>query len=208
MKERDVWLARRSSGGGSVYHDMGNTNYSVFMPREAFSRELSAKMVAKALVQNDIPAYVNKRHDIAVDDFKVSGSAFKLTQKRAFHHGTMLIDVDLTRLKGCLHSGKDTLIANGVASVPSPVVNLRDYSWTIDHATFCNSVKLEFVKQFGTSQDIVEEVVWDETLIDVVDEIKQERDKLKTWDWLYGQTPEFTYTLSNTFDWGQVVGEK
>ncbi|KAJ2817303.1 hypothetical protein IWW50_006215, partial [Coemansia erecta] len=104
MQKRDVLLARRTSGGGAVYHDLGNTNYTVLMPRQAFSRDRCALMVAQALKQADIPAYVNARHDVAVGERKVSGSAFRLTSARAFHHGTMLIDADLARLNGCLRS--------------------------------------------------------------------------------------------------------
>ncbi|KAJ2907977.1 hypothetical protein GGI21_003345, partial [Coemansia aciculifera] len=101
MAKRDVVLARRSSGGGAVYHDLGNTNYTVVMPREAFTRDACANMVAKALRAScDIPAYVNARHDVAVHQLKISGSAFKLTKLRAFHHGTMLISADLDRLHG------------------------------------------------------------------------------------------------------------
>ncbi|KAJ1674625.1 hypothetical protein EV182_002894, partial [Spiromyces aspiralis] len=205
MKKRDVWLVRRTSGGGAVYHDMGNSNYSVFMPREQFTRDRCAVMVARALVHLDIPAYVNARHDVTVEDFKVSGSAFKLTRERAFHHGTMLIDVDLGRLKGCLHSEMgNNMVAKGVASVPSPVSNLRNYSWTIDHTSFCNAVIAEFAKEFGLVRPLSSVVEWDESSSNIIENIAEMRDKIKTWDWLYGQTPEFTYNLAHDFGWAKM----
>jgi lipoate-protein ligase A len=87
---------------------MGNSIYTIFMPREAFSRRRNAELVAEALVQLDIPAGVNERHDIVVDGHKVSGSAYKITSKRAYHHGTMLIDADTEILKGCLSKKRMT----------------------------------------------------------------------------------------------------
>lgn len=72
------------------------------MPRESFSRKTNAELVTRSLNQLDIPASVNERHDIVVDNQKVSGSAYKITSARAYHHGTMLIDADTETLKGCL----------------------------------------------------------------------------------------------------------
>ncbi|KAJ2038967.1 hypothetical protein H4S04_007227 [Coemansia sp. S16] len=199
MAERDVVLARRSSGGGAVYHDLGNTNYTVVMPREAFTRDMCAEMVARALQASDIPAYVNARHDVAVDGLKISGSAFKLTKQRAFHHGTMLIDADLTRLHGCLKSqAHDCIDAKGVASVPSPVVNLRDYSLSLDHSSFCDAVLRQFANTFAPPGEVtVVDTVGDQRTVD-------ERCRIQTWDWLYGQTPEFTHRLHRSFAWATV----
>ncbi|KAI9503274.1 hypothetical protein BX070DRAFT_184810, partial [Coemansia spiralis] len=209
MADRDVWLARRSSGGGTVYHDLGNTNYTVLMPRDAFTRNWCAEMVARALHQLDIPAYVNARHDVAVDDLKISGSAFKLTRNRAFHHGTMLIDADLSRLHGCLHSrNKDTIEAKGVDSVRSRVANLREYSLSIDHSSFCGAVMHEFATKFdceldGNSDSVT---VWDDGSADVAELVRKERRRISQWDWLYGQTPEFIHRFHSHFTWATVFG--
>ncbi|RKP24696.1 hypothetical protein SYNPS1DRAFT_5036, partial [Syncephalis pseudoplumigaleata] len=154
-------IVRRQSGGGAVYHDMGNTNYSVIMPRASFKWQTYAEMVARALNQLDIPAAVNERHDITVYKRKisfsllrgcltstmrdyVSGSAFKLISQRAYHHGTMLIDTDLDGLGYFLRTDKTRLDTAGTPSVRSPVTNLRDYSYTVDHLSFCEAVHYEF----------------------------------------------------------------
>jgi lipoate-protein ligase A len=81
---------------------MGNSIYTIYMPREAFSRKANAELVSRALLQLDIPASVNDRHDIVVDNHKVSGSAYKIISARAYHHGTMLVDANTSYLKGCL----------------------------------------------------------------------------------------------------------
>ncbi|KAJ2856519.1 hypothetical protein J3B02_001554 [Coemansia erecta] len=202
MAERDVLLARRTSGGGAVYHDMGNTNYTVVMPRDAFTRDRCAEMVARALVNEDIPAYVNARHDVAVDGKKISGSAFKLTSKRAFHHGTMLIDADLRRLDGCLRSkAHGEITALGVDSVRSTVANLREYSWAIDHQGFCDAVMLEFSRSFG-ALDHQNVTVWNED--DIAELVDDERQRIRTWKWLYGQTPRFVHSFDTAFSWGTV----
>ncbi|KAJ2682225.1 hypothetical protein GGH99_004832, partial [Coemansia sp. RSA 1285] len=207
MATRDVWLARRTSGGGTVYHDLGNSNYTVVMPRTAFTRNWCAEMVAQALQQMDIPAYVNARHDVAVDELKISGSAFRLTSKRAFHHGTMLIDADLSRLHGCLLSrNKDAIEAKGVDSVRSRVANLREYSLAIDHSSFCDAVMREFEKTLGCSLDETSGNVtrWSGSSADLDPHVHTERKRISHWDWLYGQTPEFVHRFHAHFAWASV----
>jgi lipoate-protein ligase A len=96
---------RRQSGGGTVYHDLGNTNYSIMMPRGEFDMRRSAQLVCDALRRHlDIPASLTNRNDISVKERKVSGSAYRIIQHRAFHHGTMLIDCDLQRLHRYLYA--------------------------------------------------------------------------------------------------------
>ncbi|KAJ2553547.1 hypothetical protein EV175_002904 [Coemansia sp. RSA 1933] len=204
MASRDVWLARRTSGGGTVYHDLGNSNYTVVMPRDAFTRDWCAEMVSRALHHMDIPAYVNARHDVTVDDLKISGSAFKLTSKRAFHHGTMLIDADLTRLHGCLHSkNKDAIEAKGVDSVRSRVANLREYSMAIDHPSFCDAVMREFETTLGCKLGAAGNVTrWNGNGLDP--HVLTERERISQWAWLYGQTPEFVHRFYNHFSWASV----
>ncbi|TKA57245.1 hypothetical protein B0A53_01201, partial [Rhodotorula sp. CCFEE 5036] len=87
LRELDIPFVRRKSGGGTVYHDLGNTNYCVFVPRTEFDRKTNAELVVRGLQNLDLAAYV-------------SGSAFKLVNKRAYHHGTMLIDAKLGDLRG------------------------------------------------------------------------------------------------------------
>ncbi|KAJ1771386.1 hypothetical protein EV179_000410 [Coemansia sp. RSA 487] len=205
MASRDVWLARRTSGGGTVYHDLGNSNYTVVMPRTAFTRDWCAEMVSRALLAADIPAYVNARHDVTVDELKISGSAFKLTSKRAFHHGTMLIDADLSRLHGCLHSkNKDVIEAKGVDSVRSRVANLRGYSLAIDHPSFCDAVMREFEATLGCSLDEGNVTRWDGASANLDPHVCTERERISQWDWLYGQTPEFVHRFHAHFAWASV----
>ncbi|KAI9485521.1 MAG: hypothetical protein EXX96DRAFT_474862 [Benjaminiella poitrasii] len=184
---------------------MGNSIYTIFMPREAFSRRTNAELVARSLTELDIPASVNERHDIVVDKHKVSGSAYKITSLRAYHHGTMLIDADTDRLKGCLSKKRMNnkgIVSKGVESVPSPVTNLRDYSFTIDHQQFCESVLSEFVLAYNDGIP-VKPIIFNDTSR-LPKQVETTRQELMTWEWIYGQTPEFTNTVDTNFSWGNV----
>lgn len=94
---------------GSI-QDLGNTNYSVMMPQSVFNRRDNAQLVASALNNLNVPATVNERNDIVVDGYKVSGSAFKLTSSRAYHHGTMLLDSNIKTLSQALKNTNVSVI--------------------------------------------------------------------------------------------------
>ncbi len=95
MKNDDVLLVRRRSGGGAVYHDLGNANYCAITSRADFHRSVYSYLMARALETMDIPATVNSRFDILLQGtMKISGSAYKIIKDRAYHHGTMLIDTE------------------------------------------------------------------------------------------------------------------
>ncbi|TNY24189.1 Lipoyltransferase and lipoate-protein ligase [Rhodotorula diobovata] len=202
LHELGIPFVRRKSGGGTVYHDLGNTNYCVFVPRAEFDRRSNAELVTRGLQSLDVPAHVNERHDICVEGFKVSGSAFKLVNKRAYHHGTMLIDAQLGNLRGVLGSKKDSMVTKGVASVPSPVRNLRETTPTVDHARFVEAVAEQFAAQYGLGREVKR---IDEGELESNSYVRGVVDELKSWDWQFGQTPEFTHDMSGSFPFGDMT---
>ena len=122
-------------------------------PRSEFSRSRGVQLIVRALHQLDIPASENERHDILINNRKVSGSAFKIINDKAYHHGTMMIESDLGLLKRYL--AKDSALqrkieGRGVESVASPVTRLCNHSLTITHFAFVEAVVDEFVRTFGT----------------------------------------------------------
>lgn len=151
-----VKLVRRRSGGGSVFHDYGNVNYSVICPTRDFSRDMHAEMVTRVLRKDNPRARVNERHDIVLDQgspqeddssnpvdmhhtmynhedtssppLKVSGSAYKLTRQRSLHHGTCLLaSPNIDVISNYLRSpARPFMKARGVDSVRSPVGNVYD----------------------------------------------------------------------------------
>jgi lipoate-protein ligase A len=122
-----VALARRCSGGGAVYHDLGNLNYSVLLPRERHDREAIMRAVVAALVQLRLPAELGPRHTVVVAGRKVSGTAFCLKRLHALHHGTLLLHADLARLHRYLRQRPSAIVTRATASVPAPVTNLTEY---------------------------------------------------------------------------------
>ncbi|KAF9462002.1 Lipoyltransferase and lipoate-protein ligase [Collybia nuda] len=197
-------FVRRRSGGGTVYHDMGNTNFSIHLPRHSFDRHITAQIVLRAVRSFGIDARVNDRNDICVGEEKIS-SAYKIVNKRAYHHGTMLISSRLDTLGDLLRTNKDTMITKGVASVRSPVCNLQQFSPTIVHELFVDAVVSEFQKEYSINAPVVHIEETDQ--MKNIEYIRRGLDELPSWNWAYGQTPEFTYTIENPFSWGDVTAE-
>lgn len=126
--EHDIRVIRRMSGGGAVYHDHGNINYSFINERS--DEPLSAaflKPIVDALTVLGIPVEIGKRKDLWLNGFKVSGTASHLSKGRELHHGTLLYSSDIEMLWGALTSERRDLIKKATQSVVSPVKNISDY---------------------------------------------------------------------------------
>ena len=159
----DSLLVRRRSGGGTVFHDRGNVNYSVICPTPDFNRDKHAEMVVRALHKLGVDrARVNERHDIVMDrvgtdlqdsrPLKVSGSAYKLTRLRSLHHGTCLLSSDnLPIISKILWSpSKRYITARGVDSVSSPVANVN-----VAQQDFEEAVVAEFDELYKAGKPVV-----------------------------------------------------
>ena len=128
MQQQGVKLARRQSGGGAVFHDVGNTNFTFMSKKAVYDKDANIKMIIAALATLGIEASAKGRNDLVVtidnEPRKVSGSAYKEKVDSCFHHGTLLISANLTRLATYLNTNKLKLKAKGVTSVRSRVANL------------------------------------------------------------------------------------
>ncbi|KAH0840156.1 hypothetical protein J3R83DRAFT_1139 [Lanmaoa asiatica] len=149
---RDIPWIRRRSGGGTVYHDLGNTNYSIHVPRTTFDRTATANIIVRAVRALGVDASVNERNDICVAGEKMS-SAYKIVNNRAYHHGTMLISTRLDTLGDLLRTNKETMRTKGVASVRSPVRNLVQSSASVTHEAFVDAVIQSFREEYAIDEE-------------------------------------------------------
>ncbi|KNC82049.1 hypothetical protein SARC_05666 [Sphaeroforma arctica JP610] len=139
MHRDHVHFVRRKSGGGTVYHDSGNLNISLVTGRDAYTKHRLTRVIATALNRDfKLGVYVNDRNDLAINGKKVSGSAYKLGGRCAYHHCTLLTTTDIKSVGKYLHSDREGIVdSRGVSSVRSPVSALCDHmpgdgSLTID----------------------------------------------------------------------------
>ncbi|CZT12449.1 related to lipoyltransferase [Rhynchosporium agropyri] len=202
-EEHKVQLVRRRSGGGTVYHDAGNVNYSVIMPTSEFDRDKHAEMVGRALRELGVEKVrVNERHDIVVDrkpeseredrPFKISGSAYKLTRVRSLHHGTCLLKgSNIGVMSELLHApAKPFITAKGVESVRSSVTQVD-----VNNEQFEAAVRHEFWKMYSHSKAMMVGRAEGE-----IPEIKKGVEELMSEDWTYGQTPPFEFSINESYD--------
>lgn len=141
MKQLSIPLVRRYSGGGAVYHDLGNSNYSLITDMEEFKRERACELVQRAMARLGVQLRISERWDLWMGEGKVSGSAFRLSRGRAYHHGTMLRETCLATLQNVLESkikeqGDEGCI---ITSVKSPVRNT-----SVSHVQFCSAMQTQF----------------------------------------------------------------
>ena len=198
LKEHGIALARRVTGGGAVYHDLQNLNYTIV----GKSRDLNADypeylhMVVDALRQLGVPAELSGRNDIMVDGRKCSGYAKRVWKDRLMVHGTLMFDVDLETLQEVLSVPGSKMAASGIASVRSKVANLREYL-----PQFCDVMALkDALNRILAGADT--EVPMDASKQEAIDRMADE--KFRTWDWIYGKSPEAQFRASQKFACGTV----
>lgn len=205
MEQDGIKLARRQSGGGAVFHDLGNTNFTFLSGKESFDRSKNNEIITKAIGQFGIKAYASGRNDILIDDDegpkKISGSAFKEKKDRSFHHGTLLINADLTRLGNYLSPSKKKLVGKGIQSVRSRVTNLQFHNPDLNHDSLCRAIIEEF-RSFHQTDCEVE--LLDHEWLKSIKPLNDYYEHLKDWNWRFGETPKFTHHLFNRFDWGEI----
>ncbi|KAK9238218.1 hypothetical protein V1525DRAFT_401873 [Lipomyces kononenkoae] len=202
LRRHNVPLIRRRSGGGTVFHDDGNVNYSVMMPGNMFDRDEHAQLLCTALnpVFNqrgeETSLSVNERHDIVDQNGrKVSGSAYKLQRGKAYHHGTMLLNSRLDLLSNLLHhsvdGGLEVVEGPGVPSIRSAVSNIG-----ISNETFTDAVILAFKREYTAgSENAVKVMYVDEGSMtkEEAPEINKSIEELQSWEWTFGSTPKFVH---------------
>ena len=203
MKDNGVHLARRTSGGGAVYQDLGNTNFTFLSPRDSYKRENNNSIILEALKKFAIHGEASGRNDLTIPfedgPRKFSGSAFREKKDRAFHHGTLLINANLTRLANFLTPNPKKLQAKGKESVRARVANLCELNNSLNHDLLIRQIVLSF-ENFYQSTAEVEHL--DIESLKNIPELKNQFELLSSWDWLYGNTLEFTHKMDDYLSLG------
>ena len=207
MEKDQVLLARRQSGGGAVFHDLGNTNFTFLSGRRHYNKQVNNQIICKAIATFGINAYASGRNDLCVDKTvgqepgprKISGSAFKETKDRCFHHGTLLIKANLTKLQNYLTPPRKKLTSKGLRSVRSRVSNLSSFRPEINHDNLCKTIIEEFQKHYGQQCPIE---ILDQSRLQSIPRLSQYYDQVKNWQWRFGETPQFSHHFNTWFSWG------
>ena len=204
MEADDVFLARRQSGGGAVFHDLGNTNFTFLSPKDDYDQAANFTIIINALKKLGIDADLSGRNDMQVGDKKISGSAFKHAADRSFHHGTLLVNADMQKLGDYLNPHPLKLKAKGIKSVRARVANLVEFNADIDHETLSDAIIEAFYNyyrdtDYGDTAPIEE---LDEASLTQQPTLNKYYQQMADWDWRFGKTPEFTHHIETRFDWG------
>ncbi len=203
-----IHVVRRFSGGGAVYHDFGNLNFSFIMPDDGNSFrdfEKLTKPIVQALHEMGVEgAQLKGRNDLVIDDMKFSGNAMYATNGRMFAHGTIMFDSDINEVVNALKVRKDKIESKGIKSIRSRVTNIKPF--------------LPKDKQDMTTEAFREEILLKIFGVDSVDQVKTytltEEDWVKineisdkyyrNWDWNYGKSPAFDIERRKRFPIGSI----
>jgi len=189
VKEHDIIVVRRLSGGGAVYHDLGNLNFSFIAPNSPGNFHNFRKFtqpVIKVLMKMGVPAELSGRNDILVDGKKISGNAQYVSGPRMVSHGTLLWDTDLTVVGEALRVKEAKIASKGIKSVRSRVANITEYL-PEDHPDIMNFRQM--IIDGVHSEQPLEEYVLSETDWEKIHQLSKER--YQTWDWNFGKSPAF-----------------
>lgn len=197
-------LVRRLSGGGAVYHDLGNLNFTFISSFSEKKVEENIGIIISALASNGIDAVFSGKNDILVQGYKVSGNAFFVENDILCHHGTLLIDSHLEKLNSFLTVSEQKLRSKGIDSVKARVKNLKELNDAITVETLIHSLTSVFVPD---GKDSVIEWVNEDCMENQFTNRKDLQERIKgfeSWGWNFGSSPEFNLHVSERFSWGEV----
>ncbi len=189
-------IARRLSGGGAVFHDIGNLNFTFIMDKKLYNLEKQLSVILKAVNNLGIDAKFSGRNDILVGERKFSGNAFYENLNSSYHHGTILVDANMDKLSKYLKVSKEKIISKGIDSIRSRVINLKAIKEDITIENLKDNLKNSFLDIYKGRSEI--EYIEDQEVI------KKLYEKYSSWEWRYGETPKFEINFVNRFKWGEI----
>lgn len=191
-------LARRLSGGGAVFHDTGNLNFTFLINEADYDLDKQLSVIQLACALAGLETERSGRNDLLVQGQKFSGNAFYHSAGKAYHHGTLLISADMEKLGRYLTPSKAKLEAKGVASVRSRVVNLQ----SLRPALTCEAMKEYMSQAFSKVYGLPAKM-----LAVSGDTLTQAAAELSSWQWLYGENLKADFSWESRFPWGGILLE-
>ncbi|USK76101.1 lipoate--protein ligase [Peribacillus frigoritolerans] len=202
VDEKGITVVRRLSGGGAVYHDLGNLNFSFITKDDGDSFHNFKKFtqpVVETLEKLGIHAELSGRNDILAEGKKISGNAMFSTKGRMFSHGTLLFQSEMDHIVSALKVKKDKIESKGIKSIRSRVGNIADFlKEPMSVEEFRSFLLQNIFKDTGK----VTEYVLTETDWEKIHEISE--DRYQNWEWNYGKSPKFNLQNSHRFPVGSV----
>ena len=198
LEQEGGFLARRLSGGGAVFHDLGNLNFTFIMEDVDYCLDKQLSVIQTACAALGIQTERSGRNDLLADGQKFSGNAFYNSRGRAYHHGTLLVNADMDKLSRYLTPSKAKLETKGVASVRSRVTNLQSLCPTLTCQTLSNHMEQAFAKVYGLKPEYMS---LDDTALS---KIEEDAARLGSWQWLYGPRLPFSFQCEQRFSWGSI----
>lgn len=202
VEENGIKVVRRLSGGGAVYHDLGNLNYSFITKDDGESFRNFKKFtqpVVEALGKIGVTAELIGRNDLLVEGRKISGNAQFATGGRMFSHGTLLFDTEIDTVVSALKVRKDKIESKGIKSIRSRVANISEF---LEAPMSIEALRLEILKSiFGGEEHIQYRKLTEEDWENIH---KLSAERYANWDWNYGKSPKFNMQHSHRFPVGSI----
>ena len=198
LEENGGHLARRLSGGGAVYHDLGNLNFTFLVSKENYSIDRQLEVIVKAVQKLGAKAEKSGRNDILIDGKKFSGNAFYEQEQHCYHHGTLMMNVNKEMLSKYLTVSKEKLQSKGVNSVKSRVVNIKELVPDITVDRMKEALREAFEEVYGGQAEVLSMEKLEPA------EVNNITERLGSWNWKFGRKIPFDETLTHRFNWGQI----
>ncbi|SFB94427.1 lipoate--protein ligase [Butyrivibrio sp. YAB3001] len=199
----NIDIVRRMSGGGAVYHDLGNINYTVYYKDNIDYKKITIEYVVDVLNYLGINAYANGRNDIEIKGRKVSGLAYYMGQGYSYTHGCLLVNTDIDCMETVLNPDVEKIKSKGISSVKSRVINLSDINrnLTVDEVKKALVKKAYLLSKTHSEDEKIDVLIIEPEYLDNV-ELKGFVQKYKSSEWIYEKKIETKFCMKRRFEWG------